>query len=230
MDMGEAGMDCGGTRAVVVTESCAVTGVTPSAGVTDAGEIVHVASAGAPVQASDTALLNPPIGVTVTVAVPEEPWFTLSVAGALTLKSGGMFEPVPERLTDWGLELSLSVKTSFADSAAATEGLNVTFTLQDAPDGTLVPHVLEEIAKSTLAACGLIARAVFELFVRVTVWAAVVAPTSTVPKFRLVGDTVSVGTRISFAMKASELPFKAVWKAPGLGNTGRFVEKVVPVM
>src|SRR5579859_427407 len=98
MNPGGVGKDGGRTIAVVVTKSFAVTGVTPSAGITDAGEIVQLASAGAPVQASDTALLNPPIGVTVTVAVPEEPWFTLRVAGALTLKSGATFEPVPDRL------------------------------------------------------------------------------------------------------------------------------------
>jgi len=39
LDIRETGMDRGGTRAVVVTESCAVTAVTPSAGVTVAGII-----------------------------------------------------------------------------------------------------------------------------------------------------------------------------------------------
>jgi hypothetical protein len=85
---------------VVVRESCAVTAVTPSAGVTEAGVIVHVASVGAPVQVSETALLNPPIGVTVTLAVPEDPCVTASVGGALTLKSGAIFEPVPESAID----------------------------------------------------------------------------------------------------------------------------------
>lgn len=238
MDTGGVGKGLGSTSAVVVTVSFAVTGVTPSAGVTDAGKIVHVASAGAPAQTSDTALLNPPIGVTVTVAVPEEPWLTLSVGGPLTLKSGGMFEPIPERVADWGLEVSLSVKTSFADSAAATEGLKVTPRMQDAPEATLLPHVLDEIAKSTLAAGGVIAtpatlvmaRAEFELFVRVTAWAALVVPTTTVPKFKLLGDRVTVGTKVSFATNASEVPFRVVWKAPGLGNTGRFAEEVDPVM
>jgi len=48
------------------------------------------------------------------------------------------------------------------------------------------------------------------LFVRVTVFAALVFGMSTVPKSRLVGDTTKVGTSVSFATNASDVPFKVV--------------------
>lgn len=87
IERGGAGTLAGGTiRAVVAIVTVDVTGVIPSAGVTEAGAGVHVADAGAPVQASATAELNPPIGVTVTVKVTELPAVTVAVAGAVTVK------------------------------------------------------------------------------------------------------------------------------------------------
>jgi hypothetical protein len=49
----------------VATVTVVTTGVTPSEGVTDEGEIVQVDIDGAPPHANDTAALNPPDGVTV---------------------------------------------------------------------------------------------------------------------------------------------------------------------
>jgi hypothetical protein len=59
--------------AVVASVTVAVTGVTPSLDVTDVGAAVQVELVGAPVQASATACLNPPAGVTVTIKVPLVP-------------------------------------------------------------------------------------------------------------------------------------------------------------
>src|SRR5450432_3293561 len=75
---GSAGMrskDCGTANAgaVVVILMDDVTGVTPSAGVTEAGVGVQVTVAGAPVQVSATAELMPPTGVTVAVTLPGLP-------------------------------------------------------------------------------------------------------------------------------------------------------------
>jgi hypothetical protein len=62
--------------------------------------------------------------------------------------TGAVAEPVPVRVTDCGLLTSTSVKTSLADSAPATEGLNVTSTVQEAPAATLPPAVGQvELAK-----------------------------------------------------------------------------------
>jgi hypothetical protein len=48
------------------------------------------------------------------------------------------------------------------------------------------------------------------LFVKVTVFAALVLGMSTVPKFRLVGATARVGMGVNFATNASEVPFRVV--------------------
>jgi hypothetical protein len=53
-------------RAVVVTVTVAVEAAEPFS-VTDGGETVHVARDGAPAQVSETAWLNPPAGVTLSV-------------------------------------------------------------------------------------------------------------------------------------------------------------------
>jgi len=80
--------------------------------------------------------------------------------------------------------------------------------------------------------------AAFVLFVSVTVCAGLVLGMSTVPKFRLVGDTVKVGISVSFATNAAEVsPLgKLVWNAGVVaeagGKTGKVAdeENVTPVI
>ena len=75
-NMRVSGVDVGGVTTaglVVATVTMALTGVTPSDGVTDVGATVHVELAGKPVQARATAWLKPPAGVTVTLKVPLAP-------------------------------------------------------------------------------------------------------------------------------------------------------------
>ena len=73
-------------------------------------------------------------------------------------------------------------------------GVNVMLTVQLAEPARLVPQVLAEIAKSPGfvpdSATLLIAMALVPPLVRVTVWAAVVAPVVVEAKVRLVGATV----------------------------------------
>src|SRR3984885_14653421 len=67
-DGGSVSMKCDGVTndgLTVATVTVVTTGVTPSDGVTDEGEIVQVDIDGAPLHASATAALNPPDGVTV---------------------------------------------------------------------------------------------------------------------------------------------------------------------
>ena len=130
----------------------------------------------------------------------------------------------------------ITVIASVADSPAAVAGVNVTLTVQEAPDAMLAPQVLDGDAKST-ALLPLKERSLFAngigsdvLFVNVTVWAAEVTDTGCTPKLRLVGATVMVGIKVSLATYPSEGPFKLLWKAPGFGKTGNAaVEKVCPV-
>src|SRR5580704_1301636 len=121
-----------GSKLFAVTVTCALIGFTPS-GVTGLPRIVQVVFLGAPVQVSATAWLNPAIGVTVTLNIWLEPRETVTAAGAVTVKSAATAVPVPVRVADWGLLGSASLNTSEADSAAATEGVNVTITVQEAP-------------------------------------------------------------------------------------------------
>jgi len=80
--------------------------------------------------------------------------------------------------------------------------------------------------------------AAFVLFVSVTVLAVLVFGMSTVPKFKLVGDTVKVGISVSFATNAAEAaPLgKLVWNAGVVavagGKTGNVAdeENVTPVI
>ena len=54
-------------------------------------------------------------------------------------------EPVPVSGIDCGLDESLSVKTREADSAPATDGANVTLTVQVAPAATVVRQVSADL-------------------------------------------------------------------------------------
>jgi hypothetical protein len=63
-------------RAVVVMVTVAVAAFVPL-GVRGEGETLHVAFEGAPEQASDTAWLNPPCGVTLSVKVVDWPAVTV---------------------------------------------------------------------------------------------------------------------------------------------------------
>jgi len=103
-----------------------------------------------------------------------------------------------------------------ADSAAATEGVKVALTVQEAPAAMLVPQVLDGEAKSA-ALLPLMTRLVFPngmesdvLFVSVTVCASEVTPRGWTPKSRLDGTTAKVGIRVSFETNASDGPFRLI--------------------
>ena len=75
-DGGSVSLKCPGVTSeglTVATDTIATTGVTPSEGVTDEGEIVQVDIDGAPPHASAMAALNPPVGVTVTLNATVSP-------------------------------------------------------------------------------------------------------------------------------------------------------------
>jgi hypothetical protein len=75
-NMRVSGVEDGGVTTaglVVAIVTMALTGVTPSDGVTDVGAAVQVELAGKPVQARAAAWLNPPVGVTVILKVPLAP-------------------------------------------------------------------------------------------------------------------------------------------------------------
>jgi hypothetical protein len=93
------------------------TGVTPSAGVTGLTG-VHVTGMVAPVQVIVTAWLKPPSGVMVTLKLPVVFFFTVTVAGAVKVKS----QPVPVSGTVCGLPPALSVTVSVPARAPTAVG------------------------------------------------------------------------------------------------------------
>jgi len=99
--------------------------------------------------------------------------------------------PVPLRLTFCGLFEALSVKVRVPLAAPVAVGVNVTPTAQLAPAEMLLPQVLLAIAKGPLIPTLEIVRAVLWRLVRVTVTAALVLPTPTVPKFSEPADRVT---------------------------------------
>jgi hypothetical protein len=142
-------------------------------------------------------------------------WLPKSKLVGVRSATGAFAVPVPVSVANCGVG-SVSVKTSLADSADATEGVKATLTVHEAPAARLAPHVPPgTIAKSVPAAGGVIATtatlviasAVELLFVKVTVCDAVVAPTSCVPKSTFAGDTTTDNNKGNFATNASEAPF-----------------------
>jgi hypothetical protein len=100
-------------------------------------------------------------------------------------------EPVPVRVTTWGLFAALSLKVSEPLRAPVVVGENVTPTLHVALAATLVPQVLLEIAKSPLGAMLEKESATFSLLVSVIVLALLVLPTATVAKLIELTESVA---------------------------------------
>src|SRR5437588_6667 len=163
------------TNALVVMDTCACWGVTPSVAVTEAGDTVQVVPMSAPVQARPTGDLNPPIGVRVTVNVRVFPAFTFWVpAGPVNPKSGAAV-PFPLSGTVCGPTPELSATDSVPVRAPKAAGVKVTLMVQFAPAAKvagLVGQALAPVlvaAKSPEAANELIVKAAVPVFVSVTV-------------------------------------------------------------
>jgi hypothetical protein len=73
--------------------------------------------------------------VVLTASLPKE-----RLAGERLTE--GLEVPVPERLTDWGLLLALSIKVTAAVIDPALIGANWTLIVHVAPTATLVPQLL----------------------------------------------------------------------------------------
>src|SRR6266849_1079531 len=198
IDIGGVGL-LGGGRIIPIAEmlTAEVTGVTPSAGVTGLTG-VHVTGVVVPVQVTVTAWLKPPSGVMVTSKLPVFPFFTVTVVGAVTVKS----QPVPVNGTVCVPVPALSVTVSVPVRAPNAVGANVTLIVQvfdPAVAGNVAgligqaPAPVLVAAKSPEAAIELIVNALVPVLVRVTVFAALVVVRNWPPKLRLVGANPTPG-------------------------------------
>jgi hypothetical protein len=189
IDTGGMRIEGGGSIiAVVVTVTCAVCAVTPSAAVTGV-TTVQVVPVGAPVQVSATAWLNPPCGVMVALKCSGAAAVTVPVAGAVNVKS----HPVPVSGTVCGLPPALSVIVRVPARAPSAVGANVTLMMQFAPPARLAPQGLLETAKSPDATIEVIVNAPAPVFVSVTVFAALVVVNICPPKARFAGASPTPG-------------------------------------
>ena len=129
------------------------------------------------------------VNVTVFAAVvsPTVVLAKVKVAGEIVTDA----EPVPVRLTVWGLFSALSVNVSVPESAPVAAGENVIPTVHVAPAAMLVPQVLLVTAKSPLARTLVKLRATFSWLVNVTVLTALALPTTIVPKLNVLVDNVT---------------------------------------
>jgi hypothetical protein len=167
-------------------------------GVMEAGLRAQEDFAGAPAQVSATAELKPFVGFTVIVtAVLTAPCATVTVVGAaLSVKSGGVFVPVPVSPTVCGLFAALSVMVRVPVRVPVAVGVNVTLIVQLALAANVagsVPHVFVSAKSADAAAMEMIVRVAVPVFVSVTVCAALVVFSNWLPKVRVVGASITAG-------------------------------------
>jgi hypothetical protein len=203
IDIGGVGI-LGGGRIIPTAEmlTAEFTGVTPSVGVTGLTG-VHVTGIVAPVQVIVTAWLKPPSGVMVTLKLPVPPFFTVTVAGAVKVKS----QPVPVNGAVCGLPPAVSVTVSVPVRPPTAVGANVTLITQLAPAASgagNAPHVFV-CAKSPEMPIVLIVKEPEPVFVSVTVFAALVVVSNWPPKLKLVGANPTPGT------PAAPAPVRLTW-------------------
>jgi hypothetical protein len=104
--------------------------------------------------------------------------------------------PVPERVTVCGLPLALSATLSAAVKEPLAAGVKVTLIVQLPPAATLAPQLLlcaKSMGFAPVSAIPLILKAPLPVLLKVTVWAALVAPTAWLPKARLLADIATEG-------------------------------------
>jgi hypothetical protein len=185
----------GGTTndAVAVTLAVAAPPGATLVGVTVQDETFMVPAA----QDNVTGSVRPPIPLTVIGIDPATPLIKLAVVGTVKLKSA-VVDPVPVSATKIGRPAPSAICND-ADSAAATDGVNVTPIVHIAPAPNDPPHGVAPLAVAAKSAAfapitvkGIEIDAE-ELLVSVTNCAGLlVTATSCEPKLMLVGDTLRV--------------------------------------
>src|ERR1035438_7772736 len=130
--------------------------IVPSAGgVTEDGTIMQVDFVGSPEHVSATAELKPPVELTFTLNIPDDPCLIASTPDCEVVKPkpGCAAVTVPVKATVCGLEESPSTMDTVAVSGVV-EAVNTTPRVQDIPAGMEVPQVVLVTTKSVAAAAG----------------------------------------------------------------------------
>ena len=196
----------------------------------EAGATEQVDSAGAPMQLKDTALLNPELGVMVSVKLAEVPAKTLADVGEPEIvKSAPLPEVVvlPDRFTIWGLLGALSATVTDAFRVPAAVGAKVTDIVHCVPGARVEPHVL--VALKSPAFVPVIVMLVIVCaespLVSVMASGALVVPILWVGKIKPEGFRAIPGKGEIFDTNASQFPAALSWKG---FTTGKSSEQVWP--
>ncbi len=139
----------------------------------------------------------PPLVNVTATAGDVVPTFVVANVRLVALSfSVGAAAPVPVNVTFCGEPVALSVMLMVPVSAAAAVGLNPTYSEQEAPAASDVPHVpnsSKDVALVPPSTIELIVTATVPVFFTVTICASLVAPTTVAGKAIDVGVSVSVG-------------------------------------
>jgi hypothetical protein len=103
--------------------------------------------------------------------------------------------PIPLRVTFCGLPAALSLMLSAAVRVPDAVGLNVILMLQLAAVANELPHVwvcAKSLALVPVTAIAVMLKVVLPMLVSTTVFAELVLPMATVPKFKLLGESFAV--------------------------------------
>ena len=184
----------------------------PPAEIDDPHEFATTSNGGvAPIEMTSSGKIFGFVIVTVLIA-DTDPTFTLPNAIETGENVGFARMPVPESATDCGLFRASSVIVKLPLRIPVCVGLNFTPTVQLAAGARLLPlHVSLVIVKSPEGDAVSMCNATVLGFLRVVVFAALVAPTITLPKFHVSGVMVS--------LPAIPTPLKAAEPAPGLASS-----------
>ncbi len=108
----------------------------------------------------------------------------------------GLPVPVPEKVTDCGLPVALSVRVRAAVKDPLAAGVKVTLIVQLAPAATLAPQLLvcaKSLGLVPVMAILVMLKAALPVLFRVTDWAALEVPTAWLAKVRLAGERLAAG-------------------------------------
>jgi hypothetical protein len=119
---------------------------------------------------------------------------------AETVTAGADTAP-PNRVTDCGLFGALSVMTTVPLALPEAVGVKATLMVQDAPAATDAPQVFVSPKGGVEVILAMVSAAPPEL-VNVTVWAALVVPMGSAANVRLVGESVTLGSKTPVPDKA----------------------------
>jgi hypothetical protein len=160
-----------------------------------AGETLHAARGGAPLQLKLIVALKPGVAVRLRLYLAAWPAVTVAVVDEPDAAASAKSRPVPVRATVWGLPAALSENERVPAACPPEVGVKSRATVQ-LELGPTVPeavHVVPEVtvANGPVTATADSERVALPVLERVTIWELVVVPTKVEPKLTLQGEAIT---------------------------------------